>query len=71
MLRLKKNKVMALMYSHGIPTRRELARRVGLSDNGLYDLLRGKYGLNADTLFAIARVLDCPVEELVEEVEPA
>jgi DNA-binding Xre family transcriptional regulator len=37
----------------------------------MYDLLRGKYGLNADTLFAIARVLDCPVEELVEEVEPA
>jgi DNA-binding Xre family transcriptional regulator len=69
MVKLSKNKVLARMYMRDIPTKRELAARVGLSERGLYALLRGEHGLNADTLITLSRVLDCPVEEIISVEE--
>jgi transcriptional regulator with XRE-family HTH domain len=69
MIKLNEKQVLSKMYLKGIRTRRELAKRIGVSESYTYDLLRGAYGPNTETLFSLARVLDCPVEELVEEVE--
>jgi transcriptional regulator with XRE-family HTH domain len=71
MVKLNTNQVLGRMHLRGIRSRRELAEKIGVSRQYMYPLMRGEHTPSIGLLLSLARVLDCPVEELVEEEEPA
>lgn len=58
-----------LLDQHGI-TRAELARQLGVNKSYIHHLQSGYRAAKPQTIYAIAYLLDVPVEELEEQPEP-
>ena len=55
---------------HGMRlTQEELAAKLGCSSKTISAIERGKQSLSVSMLFGLGRVLECPVKELLSDVE--
>lgn len=57
--------IKILMAQRGIDTQRELAAAVGISENALSDLFKGKRTPNLDTVGAICTALGCTPNDIL------
>lgn len=46
---------------------RELSKAIGVSEQSIHYFIKGKHDIASKTLYRIAKFLDVPMEELIEE----
>lgn len=62
--------IRRMLFEHDI-TQTELARRTGMAQSSISNLLGGRYAdVKLSTIESIARALNCEVEILLKEVSP-
>lgn len=61
-------KIKKLLIQKGVSVR-ELAKAVGVSEQSIHYFVKGKHDIVSKTLYRIAKYLNVPMEELIEEIE--
>lgn len=69
-MRLNTRAVKVLMAQQGIDTQRELAERLGMSNNAVSEMLSGKRFPTLETIGALCRELSCTPNDILV-MEPA
>jgi DNA-binding Xre family transcriptional regulator len=64
-MKLAVRAIKILMAQQGIDTQRELAAAVGISENALSDLLKGKRTPGMDTVGALCKALKCTPNDIL------
>lgn len=59
-------KIKRILIQKGVSVR-ELSKAVGVSEQSLHYFIKGKHDISSKTLYRIAKFLDVPMEELIEE----
>ena len=61
-------KIKKILIQKGVSVR-ELSKAVGVSEQSLHYFIKGKHDIASKTLYRIAKYLNIPMEELIEEEE--
>lgn len=70
-MKLNVKKIRFLMVERDINTQTELARRLGISDNMVSEIMLGKSGVSLETLGKLCDVLNCtPNDILIRDTTP-
>ena len=59
-------KIKRILIQKGVSVR-ELSKTVGVSEQTIHYFVKGKHDIASKTLYRIAKFLDVPMEELIEE----
>ncbi len=59
-------KIKKLLIQKGVSVR-ELSKAAGVSEQSIHYFVKGKHDIMSKTLHRIAKYLDVPMEELIEE----
>ena len=62
----KKNKLLALVKAAGYNNLRSLSVKCGIAEANLYSNLQGRYNMSMKRMFAIAKVVRRPIDEVIE-----
>ena len=71
MLTLNADQVLGRMHLKGIRTQGELADRLGISRQYVSMLIKGQQQPSTDLLLALAKLLDCSIDDIVNYPEVA
>lgn len=59
-----RNTIRRLRFEHDEMTQKELAKRVGVTRQTIVAIEKAKYSPSLEVAFRIARVFNCPLEEV-------
>ncbi|MCU7192650.1 helix-turn-helix domain-containing protein [Turicibacter sanguinis] len=59
-------KIKRILIQKGVSVR-ELSKAIGVSEQSIHYFIKGKHDIASKTLYRIAKFLDVPMEELIEE----
>ena len=59
-------KIKRILIQKGVSVR-ELSIAIGVSEQSIHYFIKGKHDIASKTLYRIAKFLDVPMEELIEE----
>ena len=59
-------KIKRILIQKGVSVR-ELSKAIAVSEQSIHYFIKGKHDIASKTLYRIAKFLDVPMEELIEE----